>query len=110
VVVNIAEWKFILFFIGILSFFAGMIYLGMPSEYQLLSGFDLGAIIIQLVGLGSACVIATGIPCAVALVIAGLFDITWLIISFDIIKLFIIMPMLIGFIWLLITRIGRGSG
>ena len=95
---------------GFLAFFGAMIFLGLPVEYQILSTFDFAFMTGSIIGISGACVIATGLPCAIALVVFGLISLfTYIIVSIEIIKLLIILPLIFTFIYI-IARLGRGGG
>lgn len=105
------EWKFILFFAGMLSFFAGLIYLGLPQEYQLFTGFDLGLLGTNFIVVATGCGITTGIGCVVAMAFFGITTLlAYVVVSFEIIKIFVIVPLMITLIFIVAKLGSRGGG
>ena len=96
----------IAFFIAFLSFMS----LISPPEYRVIDTFDFVWFAGGLIGVASACVIATGIPCAGALAIFGIVSIwQYLIVNFEWLKLLIFFPLVIVIIYI-VSRLGRGGG
>jgi hypothetical protein len=80
----------------------------MPPALQFATPFDLVWFTGSIIGISGACVIATGLPCAVALAVFGLASIwQYLIVSVAWVKLLIFTPIMVGFIWE-ISRMARG--
>lgn len=92
----------------IMAFFSALILLGMPEEFQLFDSFDLTILIVEIVGVAGTCTLATGIPCAVAFLIASSYNIfDFVIVSNDLIKLLIFMPIFVVLTYIL-SRLARG--
>lgn len=103
------ELGYLLAFAFVLAFFGALIYLGIPEDLQLLDSFDLGTLILEITGIAGTCVIATGIPCAVAFVFASVYNIiNAIIINNDFVNLFIMLPLSVGISYVL-AKLARGN-
>lgn len=104
-----AELEYLLAFAFVLAFFGALIYLGIPEDLQLLDTFDLGILIVEITGIAGTCVIATGIPCAVAFVVASIYNIfNAVIVNQNFVQLFIMLPLSIGISYIL-SKLARGN-
>lgn len=104
-----ANLSYIFAFGVLLSFFTGLIYLGLPEDLQIIGSTDLTVFGTEIVTVAGTCVIATGIPCATVMIFWGIVNIyTFLIVEFEIIKIFIITPILLGVIYV-ISELARGK-
>jgi hypothetical protein len=96
----------ILFFLSFLGFMAVFL----PPEFQIMNAFDFLWFGGGIVGVAGACVVLTGLPCAVALVIFGAVSLfTYVIVLVSWIKLLIFTPVVIIVVYL-VSRLARGGG
>jgi hypothetical protein len=103
------EWRFLLF---VMMFFAflGLLMAMLPSNLRFFSPFDFAWFGGALLGVAGTCVIATGIPCAVALTVFGFVSfLMYVVVSFSIFKIVIFVPLIIVLIYI-VARLGRGGG
>ncbi len=103
-------WQFILSFMILVSFLAfANTYL--PPEMQFINTFDYAFFGGSIIAVGGVCVIATGIPCAIALAVFGVASwFTYIVIAetFSAIKLLIFVPIVITLIYIMVKELGRG--
>jgi hypothetical protein len=105
------EWKFILAY----SIFLVAIMLiqslpDFPPDLKIISPFDFVWFSGGIIGVASACVIASGIPCAGALAIWGITTVwQYVIVSIEWVKLLIFTPLVVTLIFI-ISRLARGGG
>jgi hypothetical protein len=99
---------FIISFFGVYTFLSTLP--NFPSQMKFLSIESMGVFTLGIPAIAGTCVVATGIPCAVAL---GVYAFANLIIAFfspnTLISLLIITPSTIGIIYI-ISKLGRGGG
>lgn len=97
-----------------------LVILGMPSDYQLVNGFDFAWFGGGVVAITTGCVVLTGIPCAVleasygALTILGYFGLggfltTGTVGTVAVIKALVMTPLSILLIYV-ISKLARGGG
>lgn len=104
-----ADVKFIFGVVAMLAFFAYLNTL-LPAEYQFINTFDFAWLGGGIVGIAGTCVIATGLPCAVALGVFGFVSVwAYVIVSNEIIKLLVFTPILITVIYI-VSKMARGNG
>ena len=104
------ELKLVLFFAGFISFVALLLALGMPEEYAPINKLDLTIFGGSVIGVASACVVITGVPCAVALAVFGV--ITFfenVVFASTFLQTLIFIPVSIGIIYVM-SKLGRGGG
>ena len=107
--VKIAETQIILFITFLLAF-AGLVNFYLPTEYQFVNSFDFFYLTSGIIGISGACVIVSGIPCAIAIGIFGLTGIfQYILVSGEWIKILIFTPLITTLIYV-ISRLGRGGG
>jgi hypothetical protein len=90
----------------------GFISAFLPAQFQLLSPFDFTFLSGSIIGVSAACVVITGLSCAVALAAFGIANfILYFILpnTFIFIKPIIIIPITL-IITYIISRLGRGGG
>lgn len=93
-----------------LAFFGGLIALGMPSQYLPIGVFDFLLFGGEMLALMTACVITTGIPCAVILVASWLVNIlAYFTTSITIISIIILTPIQYIVTYIL-YRLAKGGG
>jgi hypothetical protein len=105
--------------LGIVLFVAFISFLTTisPPEYQIMSAFDLAILGGGFLLVGGACAIATGIPCAAALIVFGVIDLVHFtatpifLLSSDIgwFKAIILTPISLILLYLAV-RLARGGG
>ena len=96
--------------IGFFLAFLGLMMLIVPPEYRFMNIFDFAWLTGGILGVGGACAIATGIPCAAALAVFGIVGFfNYMVINVNWIKILIFTPIALIMIYL-ITRIARGGG
>ena len=103
-------WYFILGIMFLLSFII-FIQAYLPSQFQIFSIFDIAIFGGNIITIGAACVITTGIPCAIILIANGLFDFFFFIVvptQFAWFKALFITPIIIVLIFILVKELGRG--
>lgn len=93
-------------FISIIVFLSGMATTVYPS-FTLLSNNDLTIISGEAIGIAGACAIATGIPCAGALVIGSIFG--FVTITNTMFYTLIMLPCLVTLAFVM-ARLARGGG
>jgi hypothetical protein len=105
------EWVFILFFITIFIVLAFiMAQPDLPQEMKFISVFDWAWFSGSIIGISGACVVVTGIPCAVAMAIFGVVTFfKYVIISFEWLKLLLFVPLIVTMIYIM-SKLGRGGG
>jgi len=114
------ELDFLLGISFMFSFFIALIIFGLPTQFQLLTGFDFAWFGGGIVAITTGCVVLTGIPCAILEASYGIITIMSyvglsalinpeLITAIDIIKAFIMTPLSIALIYV-ISRLARGGG
>jgi hypothetical protein len=105
-------WEAGIFF-SIMVFMAFLTWIGTmtPPEYQIISPFSFATLGASLIGVAGACAIATGLPCAGALAVFGVFDMLaqYFTTTFDWVKLLIFTPISMLLLYLAI-RLARGGG
>lgn len=98
---------FIFFF---LSFFLVLSFLGMPEEYSPITTFDFALFGGEMLALTTACVVATGLPCAVVLVTTWLVNIiAYFFTETTIISILILTP-ISYIITYILYRLSKGGG
>lgn len=103
------ETKFILAFMVFLSFL-GFMSLYLPEELQFIEPFDFIWFSGGIIGIGGACVITSGVPCAIALAIFGIGTVwQYIIVSQEWLTLLLFTPLVVTLIYLM-TKLGRGGG
>jgi hypothetical protein len=81
-----------------------------PPEYRVIEPFDFAWLTGGLVAVTGACVVATGLPCAVALAVYSLVSVIgYFVVAVSWIKTLIFIPMSVLLIYL-VTRLARGGG
>jgi hypothetical protein len=81
-----------------------------PPEYAVVSPFNFVVLGGSFIGVAGSCAIATGLPCAVALVVFGLLNIIGLFVTgFSWLKTVLFIPLSMVILYLAI-RIARGGG
>jgi hypothetical protein len=96
----------IAFLFGFLAFMNTVL----PAQYKFATTLDLVVFIGQIIGIGAACVITTGIPCAAAIGVGAAFTVgTYFATDFNLLKIMIFTPLQIGMIWTIIS-LARGDG
>jgi hypothetical protein len=105
------EWVFILFFISILVILAFLMSQpDYPEDMKFINTFDWVWFSGGMVGIAGACVVTTGLPCAIALTIFGVVTVfKYVIVSFEWIKLLIFVPLIVTMIYIM-SKLGRGGG
>jgi hypothetical protein len=105
------EWKFILaysIFLVVLMFIQSLP--DFPPDLKIISPFDFAWFTGGIISVAGACVIASGIPCAVALGVFGFISVwNYLIVSIEWVKLLIFTPLVVTLIYI-ISKLGRGGG
>jgi hypothetical protein len=96
----------IMVLIGFLAFMMSIV----PPELQFINIFDFTWFIGGLLAVTGACVLATGIPCAGAIVIFGATSIyTYVILYNSVVKLIIFLPIMVTLVYITM-RLARGGG
>jgi len=99
--------KTLIFIVSFLAFLSYMSYIA-PNQYRVISPFDFAWFSGGIIGVASACVISTGLPCAGALAIFSFFTIfKYLLISSRILTFLIMTPLSIAIIYI-VARLARG--
>jgi len=106
-----AEIKFL---ISLMSFYAFLLFLfqftDIPDDMKFFSGWDFAWFGGGIIGVASACVVWSGVPCAAALAVFGLGTLwSYVVVSFEWLKILIFTPLLIGTVYV-ISKLGRGGG
>ena len=111
--------KYILAIMVSFVFVTLLVALGMPSEYQLMTGFDFAWFTGGIVAVTAGCVVITGIPCAILEASFGILTIIQYglgaffgvtpVDPAQLIKAIVLTPISILAIYI-ISRLARGSG
>lgn len=105
----LSETKFILGFMVFLAFL-GFIVAYLPEGMQFIDLFDFVWFGGGMIGISGACVIVSGVPCAIALAVFGILTIwQYVIVSVDWIALLVFTPLVVTLIYLM-SKLGRGGG
>jgi hypothetical protein len=103
------DTRFIIFcaaFVGILIWMGAQIVETNP-EYQVLPAFDAVVMGGTFLGIAGTCVIATGLPCAGAIVITGLGG--FFLVQNTVVFSLIFLPLALGLVYV-VARLARGGG
>ena len=105
------EWVFILFFISIFAVLGFlMLQPDYPESLKFMSLFDFAWFTGGIIAVSGACVVVSGIPCAIALSVWGVITVwNYIIVNTDWIKLLIFTPLVVCLIYI-IAKLGRGGG
>ena len=96
----------ILIFLAVLGFISTLT----PPDFKIMNPFDFAWFTTGIIGVSSACVIFSGVPCAGALAVWGLLTVLqYLILTADWLKLLIFTP-LSAIIIYIVAKLGRGGG
>jgi hypothetical protein len=76
--------------LAIVGFLAFLVFLNqyLPAELHLISNFDITALGIGFTAITASCVIATGIPCGIAVAIGAILAFVNIAVNFTVFKIF----------------------
>ena len=99
------------FMVGVMAFVAVIVFIGTQvastyPEMQILTGFDAVVFSTSIIAIAGTCVIATGLPCAAALVFFN--AVTFFVVSNPIVAALIFMPITLG-ISIMLAHLARGT-
>jgi hypothetical protein len=113
------ELSFLVAFSFVICFFLLLNYLGLPSEYQLVSTFDFLWLAGGMIGIGAACTLITGVACVIGGAVWGVGTlITYIGVGFltanpdstlTLIKGFFFTPLTMGITYIE-SKLARGGG
>lgn len=96
----------IFIFFAVLGFISALA----PPDFQVMSPFDFVWFTGGIIGVSSACVIMSGIPCAGALAIWGILTVwQYVIVNVSWLKLLIFTP-IVAIIIYIVSKLARGGG
>jgi hypothetical protein len=97
---------------GIVSFLAVAAFLNLyvPDKYQFISDFDFVAMIIETAGITGACVVTTGIVCAIAVAAVAIFNTATFVFGYATWTTALIVTPMTFMISYILFRLARGMG
>lgn len=101
--------KYIYAFAVMFAFAGALVIVDAPNIFLVLSDFDLGFFASEIVTIAGACVITTGIPCAIALIFWTVANITAYVVTNNLIQLLFMSPIAVVIIFIL-SKLARGNG
>lgn len=104
-----ADIKYILAFSVMLAFASALVLAGGVENFIVFDLFDIGFFSGEIVAITGACVIATGIPCGVALAIGGTVTIIYYVLTDQLLTLIFFTPIVVTIIYILM-KLARGTG